>query len=104
MRRADFEWIIPAGHPAFAGHFPGRPIVPGVVLLDRALFFAEAFLGRAATAWHIAQAKFFSPVGPGEKLVYRLQERVHERAGEFVVFSVRAGEREVAAGSLNPAR
>lgn len=98
MRCAEFTCVIPADHPAFAGHFPGRPIVPGVVLLDRALLFTETLLGRPATAWQIGQAKFFNPVGPGEALAYRLQDT----AGAAIAFSIRAGEREVAAGSLKP--
>ena len=29
--------VIPANHPALAGHFSGNPIVPGVVILDEIL-------------------------------------------------------------------
>jgi len=57
---------IPADHPAFAGHFPDRPIVPGVVLLDQAQLLLETTLqGRIRG---ISMAKFLSPVGPGEAL------------------------------------
>ncbi|WP_300452454.1 hypothetical protein [Accumulibacter sp.] len=99
MRQADGAWAVPAGHPALTGHFPGRPIVPGVVLLDRALLFAEALLGRPGLAWQIAQAKFFRPVGPGETLVFRLQEQ----PDAALTFSIRAGASEVASGRLRPA-
>ena len=100
MRRTDFEWTVAAGHPAFSGHFPDQPIVPGVVLLDRALLFAEAFLGTRAIAWQIARSKFFHPVGPGETLTFALQAA----PAETIAFSVRTGGREVAAGSLKPGR
>jgi len=56
---------IPVDHPAFPGHFPARPIVPGVVLLDESLRAIVA--GRAIAApIRIASAKFLSMVGPGE--------------------------------------
>lgn len=61
---------IAADHPALPGHFPGRPIVPGVVLLDQALLAVLPALaaGRTLLRSEIASAKFLSPVGPGETL------------------------------------
>ena len=63
-------------HPAFAGHFPGRPIVPGVLLLDAVLHAAlqarrapdESPASGPAVHCQIASAKFLSPVQPGETL------------------------------------
>ncbi|MGE5472118.1 MAG: hypothetical protein ACM3X0_15075 [Bacteroidota bacterium] len=96
---ADYGWSVPADHPAFAGHFPGRPIVPGVVLLDRAVLFAEQLLGAAPTGWQIGNAKFFSPVEPGEELVFTLDAR----PGGAIAFSIRGAGRAIASGSLSPA-
>jgi 3-hydroxymyristoyl/3-hydroxydecanoyl-(acyl carrier protein) dehydratase len=62
------ELAIPADHPAFPGHFPGMPIVPGVVLLDAALAVIGRALGRDIDDCRIASAKFLSPVLPGQAL------------------------------------
>lgn len=98
MSAAEFNWLVPTDHPALAGHFPSRPIVPGVVLLDQAIRFAEQLIGRKGSNWQIGHAKFFSPARPGELLIFALQAK----AGGSVAFTVRAAGREVAAGSLTP--
>lgn len=87
---------IPADHPAFAGHFPGTPIVPGVVLLDEALFAIQSADGLALEACRIASAKFFHPVGPGAVLVVRHQTL----ANGSIQFDIMDGPRKVAGGSL----
>jgi len=57
---------MPDNHPAFAGHFPGRPIVPGALLVDLAVRAVEDATGRQITG--IAQTKFLSPAIRGEAL------------------------------------
>ena len=57
MAEAEFLWTVPADHPAFPGHFPGRPIVSGVVLLDQAIRFAEILLGRPGLNWQVGNAE-----------------------------------------------
>ena len=55
---------IPANHPALPGHFPGRPIVPGVVLLQCVLDEAERWLGKKLSVRQLPQAKFSAPLLP----------------------------------------
>lgn len=57
---------FPAQHPAFAGHFPGFPIVPGVMLLDAIVHLQESESGRAVTG--IPSAKFLRPVAPAQEV------------------------------------
>jgi 3-hydroxymyristoyl/3-hydroxydecanoyl-(acyl carrier protein) dehydratase len=64
---SDAHLSFPASHPAFAGHFPGAPLVPGALLIAAAL---EALgLGGAGTV--IASAKFLQPVQPDAQVAVR---------------------------------
>ena len=58
-------FAIPLDHPSLPGHFPGNPIVPGVILLAEvfALLCAAHPGTRVAELLH---AKFLRPVRPGE--------------------------------------
>jgi 3-hydroxyacyl-[acyl-carrier-protein] dehydratase len=49
---------IEPGHPALAGHFPGAPVLPGVVLLDETLRALERADGAEPGRWVVAAAKF----------------------------------------------
>ena len=63
---------IAAAHPAFDGHFPGRPVLPGVALLAEVLEAAHEEPRLAAcigTAPRLAVVKFLAPVEPGASLV-----------------------------------
>ena len=97
---------IAPDHPAFAGHFPGEPIVPGVVLLDAAVhavlkMFRPAAAndqegGRLGDICQISSAKFLSPVGPGETLTISLDTT----AAGSARFEISSGGRKVATGTL----
>ena len=53
-------------HPSLPGHFPGRPVVPGVVLLDAVIEAAGTLLGREPEVLQLVQAKFLAPLLPSE--------------------------------------
>ena len=68
--RAPFT--IPHDHPSLPGHFPGDPVVPGVVVLDRVFAAIEAMHANAG-GWRLPQVKFVQPLLPGEGAVVELE-------------------------------
>ncbi len=96
MTKQVLPLLIPSDHPAYVGHFPGQPILPGVVFLDEAQY-ALTFRERLQVAFTaIISAKFLNPVKPGEAL--RLSYAT--TAAAVYSFEVLAGERVVASGVL----
>ena len=62
---------IPADHPSLAGHFPGQPVVPGVLLLERVLEALETWTAESFT--RLPQAKFLAPLQPDTTAVVILR-------------------------------
>lgn len=86
--------VIPHDHPSLAGHFPGKPIVPGVVMLNEVM----AALG----SWRpdfvlgaVPAVKFLRPLQPGESFSIRL-----EAAANGFRFECFSAEHVLAKGSL----
>ena len=65
--------MISSAHPSLAGHFPGNPIVPGVVLLDHVEQTAREWLGRDVRVRGIPQTKFVQPLLPEQKAEIQLR-------------------------------
>jgi 3-hydroxyacyl-[acyl-carrier-protein] dehydratase len=78
-----FEFSIAADHPALPGHFPGQPIVPGVLLLDHVLCGVAEALGRPVGV--LQQVKFAAALLPGETAQVAFDD-----AASHVKFSVQA--------------
>ncbi len=98
----DATWAsaltVGADHPAFDGHFPGRPILPGVALLAEVLeaAFAEPALARSlGPAPRLLAAKFFVPVAPGASLAI-----VWRATAKSLDWNVNDGTHDVASGKF----
>ena len=84
MKEFSREIVVNENHPSLPGHFPGNPIVPGVVLLDRILAeIQKEFVG--AQLISIASAKFQRPIAPNEPVTInvRVNEQQHALQARF---------------------
>ncbi|GAB3382254.1 hypothetical protein [Lysobacter fragariae] len=74
------HFTIPHDHPSLPGHFPGRPLVAGVVVLDRVVDAIEAAHGPLGPL-RLPQVKFQQPLLPGETARIALESRSMEAGG-----------------------
>jgi len=107
MRRIESDFRVPASHPALPGHFPGRPIVPGVLLLDHVIETLQQATGEGVAV--VREVKFRSALQPDEAAHVvceregpRAAFRVSVRRGQDVV-TVATGHLLLAAGRGEPA-
>ena len=98
LASVEIEQPIDADLPAFDGHFPGAPVLPGahlVALVLQAITQRAAWAQRVGTPPTIQQVKFLAAVGPGQTLHIRLDD-----TSASIAFSVRCGATLVARGTL----
>lgn len=88
------DLLIESSHPSLDGHFPGNPVVPGVLLLDTVLAAVERRRPGFALA-RIPAVKFLSPLLPDEAFSIRI-----EFAGAEARFECFTAARALARGSL----
>lgn len=82
-------------HASLAGHFPGNPVVPGVVLLDEVAHALVQHVGVGVRITGMPMSKFLSPLLPGEDFQINIAITKPGRAS----FELMADARKILVGS-----
>lgn len=88
---------IPANHPALPGHFPGHPVVPGVVLLEAVIRALPGHVGSAARVLGFPAVKFMAPLIPQREFEIGFSAK---RPGQ-AQFEVVADGEKLVSGTIN---
>jgi 3-hydroxymyristoyl/3-hydroxydecanoyl-(acyl carrier protein) dehydratase len=94
----ELDLVIPENLAYLEGHFPGLPIVPGVVLLDWVTKFAVRHLALPVDATQTFAVKFRQVMRPGELVTLSLR---YEPARRKLGFVYRNDSRPLATGTID---
>ena len=92
------ERIVTIGvdHPSLLGHFPGHPVVPGVVMLGEIMKAIREMTNENLEFVGMPSMKFMSPLKPGESLRITLTNR----GDGTMEFTCATATRSIASGCL----
>jgi 3-hydroxyacyl-[acyl-carrier-protein] dehydratase len=77
---------VTMNEPFFQGHFPGNPVMPGVLIVEAmaqvagVLAFKSGMEGTGVLFLSIEKVKFRKPITPGDQIKFEVQV-VHRRGG-----------------------
>lgn len=95
------KFTVAHDHPSLPGHFPGAPIVPGVVLLERVLQAIELASGAPVAPLRLPRVKFLRPLLPGETAEVEVEALAPTRDGaRRWQFRVLRGDELLATGEV----
>ncbi len=104
----EHAFCIDPAHLCLPGHFPGQPLVPGVVLLEQVATALRAWRGQRLA--RVLEAKFVAPLLPDENAYVRLTpvivaaNALNENAiAERIRFEVRRDDTLLARGIIEGA-
>lgn len=93
--KIEKDILVSENHPSMAGHFPGHPVVPGVVLIDEVVSLVQsARLDLALKG--IRHIKFLKPLLPDRVCHISVDIKSHDNA----VFICNTEEHIIARGRL----
>jgi 3-hydroxymyristoyl/3-hydroxydecanoyl-(acyl carrier protein) dehydratase len=79
----EIDLMLPDDLFYFRGHFPGRPILPGVVQIDWAVRFADRYLNIGIGSAQNFQVKFTSIIEPEQPVTMVLQRSADGKSVRF---------------------
>ncbi|WP_263768849.1 AMP-binding protein [Propionivibrio soli] len=95
--RVRIAMLIPPSLEHFAGHFPGMPILPGVVQVDWAIRFCREYLGVSGDFLSLENVKFTALILPGALVELSLDWNA---ANGRLEFAYTGGERAYSKGRV----
>lgn len=66
-------------HPSLKGHFPGNPVLPGVVLLEKVLIACKHWQPQRQVVG-LQSVKFHRPIKPGDNFTIELTRKNQDKA------------------------
>lgn len=90
------QCVINEKHPSLPGHFPGNPVVPGVVIIDEVITAVNTWQPESIIEG-FNSVKFLQPLLPNERFVIEL----HQSKANRIKFECKKAQQVFASGLMN---